>query len=105
MNMFKGGAKLLKYAFSDEKATRKADKFKLNPDANLVRSMFEFDKNIVTKTAIQTYLPSMKYSKLISIPRHFKEINSELVLGWMRDQNYRIEPAPLEYEDKLQEPL
>lgn len=67
--------------------------------------MFEFDKNVVTRTAMQAALPSMSYSKLISIPRHFKSIDAELVLGWAAQQDYSIEATPLSYDDQLREPL
>jgi hypothetical protein len=90
-NIVKGGVRMVQYALNPSRAQRKADKFRANLNLNVVKKMFEFDSNIITKNLFGATLPYMTQSELIFIPRHFMCVDRKRVLSWLKDRNYGIE--------------
>lgn len=54
-----------------KKAERKAKLFRLSPSKDLLTLIFNADNTVISKFAIGFGLPSIKYSQVLYLPRHF----------------------------------
>jgi hypothetical protein len=70
---------VLDYAVITEKAQRRAEFFLAEPDKMIARKVWSLPDMSIARPFIDLMLPSIRYTKVLYIPRHFTSITLKTV--------------------------
>jgi hypothetical protein len=101
LEVLKGGFHVLNYAFITEKAQRRAEFFLADPDKDIARDVLNLPESGIARPFIDLMLPSIKFTRILYIPRHFTPITLETVGRWVEKGNFDI----IKEASKLADPL
>lgn len=90
LQVLKGGFGVLNYAFVAEKAQRRAELFLADPDKTIAMDIWNMPESRLARPFVNLMLPSIRFMKLLYIPRHFPPITIAKVGEWVTQMNFAI---------------
>jgi len=75
VEILKGGWAMATYGFSKDKARKRAEASVANPTSQAAISLWNLPETGVIKNIVEMGLPSIMYSEVVYLPRHFPPIS------------------------------